>query len=138
MTQIERVKCAALATLSLGLVALPSSAQTNRVAESPSASVIAGKQHATADDKAIRPFRIKVPEETLTDFGRRLSATRWPDKETVTDRSAGRSTGDAQGPHELLADNLRLAQGRGESERLTAVHDDHRRGRYPLHSRPFP
>jgi hypothetical protein len=89
MTQIERVKCAALATLSLGLVALPSSAQTNRVAESPSASVIAGKQHATADDKAIRPFRIKVPEETLTDFGRRLAATRWPDKETVTDRSQG-------------------------------------------------
>jgi hypothetical protein len=44
MTQIERVKCAALATLSLGLVALPSSAQTNRVAESPSASIIAGKQ----------------------------------------------------------------------------------------------
>ena len=89
MTQIERVKCAALATLSLGLVALPSSAQTNRVAESPSASVIAGKQHATADDKAIRPFRIKVPEETLTDFGRRLAATRLPDKETVTDRSQG-------------------------------------------------
>jgi hypothetical protein len=89
MTQIERVKCAALATLSLGLVALPSSAQTNRVAESPSASVIAGKQYATADDKAIRPFRIKVPEETLTDFGRRLAATRWPDKETVTDRSQG-------------------------------------------------
>ncbi len=38
---------------------------------------------------AIRPFRINVPEEALVDLRRRVTATRWPDRETVTDRSQG-------------------------------------------------
>jgi len=37
----------------------------------------------------IRPFRVSVPEETLIDLRRRLEATRWPDQETVNDRSQG-------------------------------------------------
>jgi pimeloyl-ACP methyl ester carboxylesterase len=41
------------------------------------------------DDNAIRPFRINVSEETLVDLRRRISATRWPDKETVADASQG-------------------------------------------------
>jgi pimeloyl-ACP methyl ester carboxylesterase len=40
-------------------------------------------------DTAIRPFRIDVPEESLVDLRQRLAATRWPDKETVSDRSQG-------------------------------------------------
>src|SRR5260370_15055205 len=43
---------------------------------------------ATADT-AIRPFRVQVSAEALTDLRRRLQATRWPDKETVTDQSQG-------------------------------------------------
>jgi len=43
----------------------------------------------TTDDNAIRPFRIKVPEEALVDLRRRIAATRWPDRETVTDQSQG-------------------------------------------------
>ena len=42
-----------------------------------------------AEDSSVRPFRIKIPEETITDLHRRLAATRWPDKETVSDRSQG-------------------------------------------------
>ena len=42
---------------------------------------------ATSD--AIRPFRINVPEEDLVDLRRRITATRWPEKETVTDESQG-------------------------------------------------
>src|SRR6266436_393399 len=38
---------------------------------------------------AIRPFRINVPEEALVDLRRRVAATRWPDRETVADRSQG-------------------------------------------------
>jgi pimeloyl-ACP methyl ester carboxylesterase len=38
---------------------------------------------------AVRPFRIDVPEEDLVDLRRRITATRWPDKETVSDRSQG-------------------------------------------------
>ena len=44
---------------------------------------------AESNDTAIRPFRVKVPEEDLADLRRRIAATRWPDKETVTDRSQG-------------------------------------------------
>ena len=37
----------------------------------------------------IRPFKVSVPEEALVDLRRRIAATRWPDRETVTDRSQG-------------------------------------------------
>jgi len=38
---------------------------------------------------AIRPFRSKVPDSVLVDLRRRVKATRWPEKETVGDRSQG-------------------------------------------------
>jgi len=45
-------------------------------------------QLAAAGD-AIRPFRVNVPEADLVDLRRRIVATRWPDRETVNDRSQG-------------------------------------------------
>jgi pimeloyl-ACP methyl ester carboxylesterase len=42
-----------------------------------------------ADPTAIRPFQIRVPEEDLVDLRRRIAATRWPERETVTDESQG-------------------------------------------------
>jgi pimeloyl-ACP methyl ester carboxylesterase len=46
--------------------------------------------HASAaEDAAIRPFSINVPEEMLVDLRRRINGTRWPDRETVTDDSQG-------------------------------------------------
>jgi pimeloyl-ACP methyl ester carboxylesterase len=39
--------------------------------------------------EALRPFRIHVPQEALTDLRRRLTATRWPEGETVADRTQG-------------------------------------------------
>jgi pimeloyl-ACP methyl ester carboxylesterase len=44
---------------------------------------------ATTENNAIRPFRVDIPEEALVDLRRRLMATRWPDRETVTDESQG-------------------------------------------------
>ena len=44
---------------------------------------------AAATTDAIRPFRVDVPEADLVDLRRRISATRWPDRETVTDQSQG-------------------------------------------------
>jgi pimeloyl-ACP methyl ester carboxylesterase len=44
---------------------------------------------AVSADDAVRPFRIDVPEEQLVDLRRRIAATRWPDKETVSDSSQG-------------------------------------------------
>ena len=43
----------------------------------------------TADKNAIRPFHVNVPEADLTELRRRINATKWPDRETVTDESQG-------------------------------------------------
>jgi pimeloyl-ACP methyl ester carboxylesterase len=43
---------------------------------------------ASADD-SIRPFKIAVAQQDLVDLRQRISATRWPDKETVGDTSQG-------------------------------------------------
>ena len=42
-----------------------------------------------AADVLVRPFRFSVPEDDLIDLRRRLNATRWPEKETVSDFSQG-------------------------------------------------
>ena len=42
-----------------------------------------------ADKNAIRPFQVNVPEAELTELRRRINATRWPERETVTDASQG-------------------------------------------------
>jgi pimeloyl-ACP methyl ester carboxylesterase len=41
------------------------------------------------DAATIRPFHFRAPEAELTELRRRISATRWPDRETVTDESQG-------------------------------------------------
>src|SRR6266571_16537 len=43
----------------------------------------------TAVDVSIRPFKVDVPEEQLSDLRRRIAATRWPEQETVADASQG-------------------------------------------------
>jgi pimeloyl-ACP methyl ester carboxylesterase len=47
-----------------------------------------GNEHA-ADKTAIRPFHVNVPESELTELRRRVKATKWPERETVTDASQG-------------------------------------------------
>ena len=44
---------------------------------------------AAAEDNTIRPFKVNVPEEQIVELRRRIAATRWPDRETVTDQSQG-------------------------------------------------
>ncbi|MFL6773723.1 MAG: epoxide hydrolase family protein [Sphingomicrobium sp.] len=39
--------------------------------------------------RAIRPFRVDVPDEALIDMRRRIAATVWPERETVPDSSQG-------------------------------------------------
>src|SRR5262245_58510469 len=43
----------------------------------------------TTDRNAIRPFQVNVPEAELTELRRRINATRWPERETVTDATQG-------------------------------------------------
>ena len=42
-----------------------------------------------ADDDAIRPFDVAVPDAALDDLKRRIDAVHWPTKELVSDRSQG-------------------------------------------------
>ena len=44
---------------------------------------------SAVSDTAIRPFQVHVPEAALVDLRRRITATRWPDRETVNDQSQG-------------------------------------------------
>jgi pimeloyl-ACP methyl ester carboxylesterase len=44
---------------------------------------------ASTSSDAIRSFKVDVPEAELTDLRRRISATRWPEQETVADDSQG-------------------------------------------------
>lgn len=43
----------------------------------------------SSDATAIRPFHVNVPDAELADLRRRIKATRWPNKETVTDATQG-------------------------------------------------
>src|SRR6186997_1269104 len=52
------------------------------------ATATRGNAQAT-DRTAIRPFRVNVPEADLTELRRRINATRWPERELVTDASQG-------------------------------------------------
>ena len=49
----------------------------------------AAPKETSSGKTAIRPFQVGFPEADLTDLLRRINATRWPDRETVTDDSQG-------------------------------------------------
>ena len=42
-----------------------------------------------ANKTALRPFQVNVPEAELTELRRRIKATKWPERETVTDATQG-------------------------------------------------
>jgi pimeloyl-ACP methyl ester carboxylesterase len=46
-------------------------------------------ENTRSDDVAIRPFQANFPESDLIDLRKRIRATRWPERETVTDASQG-------------------------------------------------
>jgi pimeloyl-ACP methyl ester carboxylesterase len=59
------------------------------IAVAGAANLLPGNLAIAAEPDAIRPFHISFPEETLVDLRRRIAATRWPERETVTDPSQG-------------------------------------------------
>ncbi|MBC8740361.1 epoxide hydrolase 1 [Paraburkholderia sp. UCT31] len=72
----------AAATVAAGSLSQLAFAETNQT--------ITGVAQPTGGDKtAIRPLHIHAPESQLIDLRRRIKATRWPDRETVTDDSQG-------------------------------------------------
>jgi pimeloyl-ACP methyl ester carboxylesterase len=47
------------------------------------------EQPKGSDTTAIRPFKVNFPETELADLRKRINATRWPERETVSDASQG-------------------------------------------------
>jgi len=72
-----------LSLLSVGIVTVATAQNPNASSPSPA------KSSATTDDKAIRPFHFTASKEAVADMRKRIAATRWPEKETVTDKSQG-------------------------------------------------
>jgi pimeloyl-ACP methyl ester carboxylesterase len=58
------------------------------VASDPGASTGRATEQA-ADATAVRPFHVDVPDDAVDDLHRRISATHWPARELVEDRSQG-------------------------------------------------
>ena len=88
------VLTATAAALAFGLVvfSFPSYAQPTTTSAAESSVVAqASSAHSASEDRSIRPFKVRVPQAALDDLRRRISATRWPDKETVADRRRARS-----------------------------------------------
>ena len=63
-----------------------------------------------SESDSIHTFRINISDETLIDLNKRVMATRWPDKETVSDQSQGVQTCDDEGASALLGNGPHLAE----------------------------
>ena len=53
------------------------------------ATPLTEKPPAGSGDSAIRPFHISFPEEEIVELRRRIVATRWPERELVSDATQG-------------------------------------------------
>ncbi|GAB7542918.1 epoxide hydrolase family protein [Cupriavidus sp. 8B] len=72
----------AAATVAAGSLSRLAFAETNH-------AITEVAQRMGSDKAAIRPLRVHVPESQLIELQRRIKATRWPGRETVTDASQG-------------------------------------------------
>src|SRR6476646_202706 len=74
---------ASFAASELGLFALPRrlEAMTQPITELPT--------HTSSARSEVRPFHVSFPEERLADLRRRVKATKWPERETVSDDTQG-------------------------------------------------
>jgi pimeloyl-ACP methyl ester carboxylesterase len=75
----------------LSVAAFPAGAQsmTTSTGDPMTETISPQRNQRAADKDAIRPFRVSVPEAQLVEMRRRIKATKWPEKETVTDASQG-------------------------------------------------
>ena len=79
----------ALADCLLALCMLGPGRAATAIDAAPIAVAQASEAPRASEDRSIRPFKVQVPQSALDELRRRVNATRWPDKETVGDRSQG-------------------------------------------------
>src|SRR5687767_7674401 len=91
-SRVKRIlSSAAAAAVGLSPLACASYGQAVQSSDSQPA-VIRWAPGPTGDatrDSSIRPFRFSASEEALADLRRRIAATQWPEKETVSDATQG-------------------------------------------------
>jgi pimeloyl-ACP methyl ester carboxylesterase len=86
------------AVLACGLIAFSASSYSQYAAAPAGVVVAQASTPGTAtDDESIRPFKVEIPQAAIDDLRRRIAATRWPDRETVTDQSQGAQLSKLQG-----------------------------------------
>ena len=92
------VTSVAVASFALVLLAIPSNAQTvtpkkgtTNQKEASMTQLATAHLDATASNTTaeIRPFHFNAMEEQLADLRRRIAATQWPERETVSDATQG-------------------------------------------------
>src|ERR1700674_1040740 len=74
---------ATIAASQLGLLAF------SRRVQAMTQPITEGPLQTSSVRSDIRPFRVSIPEEQLTDLRRRIKATKWPERETVADDTQG-------------------------------------------------
>jgi pimeloyl-ACP methyl ester carboxylesterase len=85
------VACAAAGAVVLAAGALPAdrSEVVAATANQTKESTMRNLAMHNATDTTVRPFRVNVPDADLVDLRRRVAATHWPERETVSDESQG-------------------------------------------------
>ena len=96
-----------------------------------------GSEQATDTTTAIRPFRFEAAEAELDEMRRRITATRFPEKETVADLSQGVQLAFIQALARYWATDYDWRRCEAQLNAHPAVHHRDRRVGHPLHSRPL-
>src|SRR6187401_207391 len=94
------------------------------------------RSERTTGPSAIRPFRIIVQDAELSELRRRISTTRWPDRETVPDQTQGVQLATMQALARYWTTDYNWRTCEAKLNALPQYHRD-RRSRHSFHSRAF-
>ena len=101
------------------------------------ATVTERRTEQTTDKTAIRPFRFEAADAELDEMRRRITATRFPEKETVADFSQGVQLAFIQALARYWATDYDWRKVRGEAELVPQFHHRDRRPRHSFHAHSF-
>jgi len=94
-------------------------------------------QRGSEQADAIRPFNVNFPEAELTELRRRINATKWPERETVTDASQGVQLATSQALARYWGTDYDWRKCEAKTERPAEFHHRDRWARHSFHSRSF-
>ena len=122
---------AGLAVLAASVVAVPSATVA------AAADKISTATASVADETSIRPFQFHASDEALADLRRRIAATKWPQRETVTDGSQGVQLATMRELARYWQTDYDWRKVEARLNALPQFIDQHRRGGHSFHPRSF-